>query len=308
MEGGAMVLADGGIVCIDEFDKMREDDRVAIHEAMEQQTISIAKAGITTTLNSRCSVLAAANSIFGRWDETKGDDNIDFMPTILSRFDMIFIVKDVFDESRDITLAKHIINVHLSSNKNAPHEVAEGEIPLAMFKKYIHYCRMRCAPRLSEAAGEKLKSRYVLMRNGSNNQEKAIDKRLAIPITVRQLEAIVRIAESLAKMRLQPFATEEHINEALRLFQVSTLDAASSGTLSGVEGFTTEEDQDILNRIEKQLKRRFGIGTQVSEQNILQDFVRQKYEARSVLKVIHTMIRRGELQHRMQRKMLYRLC
>jgi DNA replication licensing factor MCM5 len=80
---------------------MREDDRVAIHEAMEQQTISIAKAGITTTLNSRCSVLAAANSVFGRWDDAKGDENIDFMPTILSRFDAIFVVKDQHDNLRD---------------------------------------------------------------------------------------------------------------------------------------------------------------------------------------------------------------
>ncbi|TDG42623.1 hypothetical protein AWZ03_010951 [Drosophila navojoa] len=308
MEGGAMVLADGGVVCIDEFDKMREDDRVAIHEAMEQQTISIAKAGITTTLNSRCSVLAAANSIFGRWDDTKGEENIDFMPTILSRFDMIFIVKDVHDEARDITLAKHIINVHLSSNKSAPSDPAEGEISLSMFKKYIHYCRTHCGPRLSEAAGEKLKSRYVLMRSGAGQQEKSADKRHCIPITVRQLEAIIRISESLAKMRLLPFATDEHVNEALRLFQVSTLDAAMTGSLAGAEGFTTEEDQDTLNRIEKQLKRRFAIGSQVSEQNILQDFLRQKYEERTVMKVIHTMIRRGELQHRMQRKMLYRIC
>lgn len=117
MEGGAMVLADGGVVCIDEFDKMREDDRVAIHEAMEQQTISIAKAGITTTLNSRCAVLAAANSIFGRWDDTKGDDNIDFMPTILSRFDMIFIVKDEHNEDKDTVSSVVQVNKLISGKK-----------------------------------------------------------------------------------------------------------------------------------------------------------------------------------------------
>lgn len=264
-----MVLADGGVVCIDEFDKMREDDRVAIHEAMEQQTISIAKAGITTTLNSRCSVLAAANSIYGRWDETKGEENIEFMPTILSRFDMIFIVKDVHDEARDVTMAKHIINVHLNANKGIT-DTAEGEISLSLFKKYIHYCRTTCGPRLNETAAEKLKSRYVLMRSGAERHEKSADKRLNIPITVRQLEAVIRISESLAKMELQPFATETHVNEALRLFQVSTLDAAMSGSLAGAEGFTTEEDHEILNRIERQLKRRFAIGSQVSEQSIIQ--------------------------------------
>lgn len=300
MEGGAMVLADGGVVCIDEFDKMKEDDRVAIHEAMEQQTISIAKAGITTTLNTRCSVLAAANSIFGRWDDTKGEDNIDFMPTILSRFDMIFIVKDVHDEGRDTVsamqrwclarakivlrlapiknanvldyslqnLARHIMNVHMNANKTTA-EPLEGEIDLVTYKKFVHFCRLNCGPRLSAEAGEKLKSRYVLMRSGAHAQEKAADKRLAIPITVRQLEAIIRISESLAKMQLQPFATDVHVNEALRLFQVSTLDAASTGSLAGAEGFTSEEDSELLNRIEKQLKRRFAIGTQVSEKNII---------------------------------------
>ncbi|KAK2561109.1 DNA replication licensing factor mcm5-A [Acropora cervicornis] len=249
MEGGAMVLADGGVVCIDEFDKMREDDRVAIHEAMEQQTISIAKAGITTTLNSRCSVLAAANS------------NIDFMPTILSRFDMIFITV----------------------------QAQEGELSLNFIKKYIGYCRNKCGPRLSEEAAQMLKNRYVLMRSGARDYERDAEKKINIPITVRQLEAIIRISESLAKMRLLPFATAAHVEEALRLFQVSTLDAAMSGSLSGAEDFTPEQDVE-----------------EVSEQRIIQDFVKQKYNERAIHTVIYIMLRRGELEHRFQRKVLYR--
>jgi len=304
VEGGAMVLADGGVVCIDEFDKMREDDRVAIHEAMEQQTISIAKAGITTTLNSRCSVLAAANSVFGRWDDTKAEENIDFMPTILSRFDTIFIVKDEHDEARDIILAKHVMQVHMNA---AADTAAEGELSLAFMKKYIAYCRSRCGPRLEQAAAEKLKNKYVLMRNSSREIEEEGEKRLAIPITVRQLEAVVRLSESLAKMELQPFANDSHVDEAIRIFQVSTLSAATSGDLAGAEGFATEEDQELIFRIEKQLKKRFAIGSQVSQHTILQDFNKQKYPERQVQKVISTMLRRGELQHRMQRKMLYRL-
>merc|ERR1719357_2212190 len=307
LEGGAMVLADGGIVCIDEFDKMREEDRVAIHEAMEQQTISIAKAGITTTLNSRCSVLAAANSIFGRWDETKSTENIDFMPTILSRFDTIFIIKDEHNADRDTTLAKHVIGVHMNSGAAAPNEGQEGELSLSFLKKYINFARSRCGPRLSAEAAEALKNKYVMMRSSTKEQEEQTEKRSAIPITVRQLEAIVRISESLAKMELQPFAINRHVDEALRIFHVSTMDAALSGSLSGVEGFTTQDDQEMLNRIERQLKKRFAIGCQVSEHAIMQDFARQKYPNHAVTKVLQFMIRRGELQHRIQRKMLYRI-
>lgn len=305
MEGGAMVLADGGVVCIDEFDKMREDDRVAIHEAMEQQTISIAKAGITTTLNSRCSVLAAANSVFGRWDETKGEENIDFMPTILSRFDMIFIVKDEHEQSKDMHLAKHVMQVHLNAAQTG--QAQEGELSLNFLKKYIGYCRNKCGPRLSEEAAQMLKNRYVLMRSGARDYERDAEKKINIPITVRQLEAIIRISESLAKMRLLPFATAAHVEEALRLFQVSTLDAAMSGSLSGAEDFTPEQDVEEVRQIEKQIKKRFAIGTQVSEQRIIQDFAKQKYSERAIHTVIYIMLRRGELEHRFQRKVLYRV-
>merc|ERR1719158_2254993 len=130
LEGGAMVLADGGIVCIDEFDKMRNDDRVAIHEAMEQQTISIAKAGITTVLNTRCSVLAAANPVFGTYDDLSSTaEQVDFQSTILSRFDMIFLVKDVRDVERDMIIARHVLDLHKGGqdqdNDQAPIPVGE---------------------------------------------------------------------------------------------------------------------------------------------------------------------------------------
>lgn len=142
LEGGAMVLADGGVVCIDEFDKMRDEDRVAIHEAMEQQTISIAKAGITTILNARTSVLAAANPIFGRYDDMKTPgENIDFQTTILSRFDMIFIVKDDHSREKDINIAKHVMGIHMD-NRGAE-DVVESEIPVEKMRRYLSYCR-RC--------------------------------------------------------------------------------------------------------------------------------------------------------------------
>ena len=145
------------------------------------------------------------------------------------------------------------------------------------------------------------------MRNGSREQEEEHHKKSPIPITIRQLEAIIRISESLAKMQLQPFVMEVHVEEAIRLFKVSTLAAAMSGDLSGAEGFTSEEEHQQMIRVEKQIKRRFPVGTQISEFSIVQDLVKQNFAQPIVSKVIYCMIRKGELQPRMQRKMLFRL-
>lgn len=200
---------------------------------MEQQTISIAKAGITTVLNSRCSVLAAANPIYGRYDDTRStSENIDFLPSILSRFDLIFIVRDIRDYNRDIEMAKNVMNIHVESGK----ELRRNEdIPMDVMKRYITYCRAKCSPRLNEEASEILRNHYVSIREEIHTQSLADGSNPSVPISVRQLEAIIRIAEALAKMRLSPEATVEDVNEALRLFKVSTLSAARSGVVSGVE-------------------------------------------------------------------------
>ncbi|ODM91753.1 DNA replication licensing factor mcm5-A [Orchesella cincta] len=204
-------------------------------------------------------------------------------------------------------MAKHVMRVHMNAQRVNDQPEQEGELSLLFLKKYIAYCKAACGPRLTQDACDKLKNKYVLMRSGNKEAEESAAHRNPIPITVRQLEAVIRMAESLAKMQLKPFATDVHIDEALRLFQVSTLDAASSGNLAGVEGYTTQEDHELLNRIESQMKRRMAIGTQVSMHTVVQDFQRQKYDEKAIQKVIYTMIRRGELQHRLQRKMLYRI-
>lgn len=298
LEGGAMVLADGGVVCIDEFDKMRDEDRVAIHEAMEQQTISIAKAGITTILNSRTSVLAAANPIFGRYDELKSPgENIDFQTTILSRFDMIFIIKDEHNEKRDQEIAQHVLGIHMNRTANE----IDGEIPIDTMKRFIAYCKAKCAPRLSPEASQALSSAFVDIRQSVQQQEQDANERSSIPITIRQLEAIIRISESLAKLRLSPLVTTEHVQEALRLFQCSTLAAVESGA-----GTRKELVHDV-NMIEEELKKRLPIGWTTSYQRLLNEFVNSgRFQQNALDRALIMLERRETIQFRHQRKQVFR--
>lgn len=300
LEGGAMVLADGGVVCIDEFDKMRDEDRVAIHEAMEQQTISIAKAGITTVLNSRTSVLAAANPIFGRYDEMKTPgENIDFQTTVLSRFDMIFIVKDDHNESRDISIANHVLNIHMGRNNN---QDQDGEIPLEKMRRYISYCRAKSAPRLSPQAAEKLSSHFVEIRKQVHDREVEADERSSIPITIRQLEAIIRISESLAKLQLSPVANENHVDEAIRLFQASTMDAAGQGITN-----ISPETQQQVHRIEKEIRKRLPIGFSTSYETLRKEFVNAKQYTQFALdKALYALERQESITFRYQRQNVLR--
>ena len=305
LEGGAMVLADGGVVCIDEFDKMNDEDRVAIHEAMEQQTISIAKAGITTILNSRAAVLAAANPIFGRYDEMKAPgENIDFSTTILSRFDMIFILKDDHNVQKDITLARHVLGIHMNANSTV-NAGATGDFDLATMKNYIRYCKSKCAPRLSAEAAEKLSNHYVSIRSDVQKVEANSSERSSIPITVRQLEAIIRISEALAKMSLSPVATEEHVDESLRLFKVSTMQAVLAG--HSLEGMTRPDLIKEIDRIEKVIRQRLPIGASISYRSLVNEMVSNKgFPEHSVNRALEIMVQQEKLMLKNQRKVLLR--
>ncbi|EHY54207.1 minichromosome maintenance protein 5 [Exophiala dermatitidis] len=305
LEGGAMVLADGGVVCIDEFDKMRDEDRVAIHEAMEQQTISIAKAGITTILNARTSVLAAANPIFGRYDDLKSPgENIDFQTTILSRFDMIFIVRDDHDRKRDETIAKHVMGIHMGNH--GVEEQAEVEISVEKMKRYISFCKSRCAPRLSAPAAEKLSSHFVSIRNRVAQAEQNSNVRSSIPITVRQLEAIIRITESLAKLTLSPVAEEHHVDEAIRLFLASTMDAVSQGEgAGGMSG--NRELMEEVSKVEEELRRRLPIGWSTSLATLRREFVQGRgYSEAALARALHVLQRRETIRLRNGGSQVYR--
>ncbi|KAH0547789.1 minichromosome maintenance protein 5 [Glutinoglossum americanum] len=301
LEGGAMVLADGGVVCIDEFDKMRDEDRVAIHEAMEQQTISIAKAGITTILNARTSVLAAANPIFGRYDDLKSPgENIDFQTTILSRFDMIFIVRDEHERGRDERIARHVMGIHMGNRGVEDH--VEAEISVEKMKRYISYCKQKCAPRLSAEAAEKLSSHFVSIRRQVHHAEVEANARSSIPITVRQLEAIVRITESLAKLSLSPIATEDHVDEAIRLFLASTMDAVQQGAGQG-----SKELNEEVGKVEEELRRRLPIGWSTSLATLRREFVEGRgYSEQALNRALVILQRRETVQIRAQGGQVYR--
>jgi len=293
LEGGAMVLADGGIVCIDEFDKMRNDDRVAIHEAMEQQTISIAKAGITTVLNTRCSVLAAANPVFGTYDDLSSTaEQIDFQSTILSRFDMIFLVRDVRDQDRDRMIARHVLELHKGGLEKNNEDTAP--IPVAELRKYVSYCRNRVSPRLTQQACETLQNHYIDIRAKMAAEKREGKENNVIPITVRQLEAIVRISESLAKMELLDQVEVSHVEEALRLFTVSSLDAANKERGVGIQTFSDDQLKE-LHRAEEIVRRRIQIGGRMHKQQITILLTGQGVDEHIAKVAVHDMTMRGEL-------------
>ncbi|KAI5954620.1 MCM2 [Candida jiufengensis] len=242
LEGGALVLADKGTCMIDEFDKMNDQDRTSIHEAMEQQTISVSKAGIVTTLQARCAIIAAANPNGGRYNSTLPlSQNVNLTEPILSRFDILCVVRDLVNPESDERLANFVINSHMRSHPSNIDDVMSDEdmedlldekasrtrsekiqqlkqqkeqeispISQDLLIKYIQYSRIKCHPKLHQMDMDKVAKVYADLRKESISTG-------SFPITVRHLESILRIAESFAKMRLSDFVSQNDINRAIKV-------------------------------------------------------------------------------------------
>ena len=229
LEGGALVLADKGMCLIDEFDKMNDQDRVSIHEAMEQQSISISKAGIVTSLQARCSVIAAANPVGGRYDSQRTfAENVQLTDPILSRFDVLGVVRDVVDSDQDSRLANFVVRSHVRAHPDTPkhtddHASSDSMISHEMLRKYITYARQYVNPQLrSEADLDKIYRVYAELRRESVTRE-------GMPVAVRHIESVVRMAEAHAAMHLREHVTDGDVSVAIKVMLTSFINTQKIG-------------------------------------------------------------------------------
>ncbi|PSQ25670.1 AAA family ATPase [Halobacteriales archaeon QS_8_65_32] len=251
LEAGALVLADRGIAAVDEIDKMRSEDRSAMHEALEQQSISVSKAGINATLKSRCSLLAAANPKYGRFDRYESiGEQIDLEPALISRFDLIFTVADEPDPEEDAKLADHIIETNYAGELNtqrtrmtaanvtqeAVDAVTEEVAPTIepdLLRKYIAYAQREVFPTMTEDAKDAIREFYVDLRTQGAGED------APVPVTARKLEALVRLAEASARVRLSDSVELEDAERVIQIVRSCLKDI-------GVDPETGEFDADVV--------------------------------------------------------------
>ncbi len=264
LEAGALVLANKGFCMIDELDKMTKEDRSAMHEALEGQTVSISKANIQATLRAETTVLAAANPKFGRFDPYGlVSEQINLPPALINRFDLIFPIKDMPDKDKDKKMAEHILALH-----QKPEEI-RAEIETDLLKKYIAYARKIINPEISTEALEEIRDYYIKMRNSGQGDEAGIK---SIPITARQLEALVRLAEASAKVRLAKEVSKEDAKKAISLIDyclsqiakdsetgVIDIDRIGSSGIPAKERSKIGIIREIIDNLEKEMGKTIPI-------------------------------------------------
>ena len=227
LEAGAVVLGDQGLVCIDEFDKIKPEDRSALHEVMEQQTCSVAKGGIVATLNARTSILAAANPLYGKYDPFKNiTENVNLPIPLLTRFDIVYVIRDTPEREKDNLIASHILEIHRDTERNS-----QSVIDTDIFSKYLAYSK-NMEPKLTVEAIDKIRNYYMKMRN--------VESEGMITVTPRQLEGLVRLATARSKLLLKDYVDSEDAERAIYLIQ-TMLETA------GVDVNTGKVDLGVLH-------------------------------------------------------------
>ena len=292
LEAGAMVLASDGVCMVDELDKMSNEDRAAMHEALENQTVSISKANIQATLIAKTTVLAAANPKLGRFDPYDIISNqIDLPPTLINRFDLIFPIKDIPDEKRDEKMAKHILSLHQTPEMNEP------EIPTELLRKYISYSRQKIFPKLTDEAMKDLQEFYLKMRMSGSGEGNI----KSIPISVRQLEALVRLSESSARSRLSETITKKDTRKAIELLEYCLMQVGFDRETGKIDidriatGIGASQRSHIITikEVIADLEKKFG--KMVPMEQIISEAKNRGVESGSVEEAVDKLKRSGDI-------------